>query len=65
MMIRLTKISLNGEWRFLYLDATGAFTGGFQTPGAAEGWIRLTSLLYGSFAGTTICTIQMFYICSL
>lgn len=34
----LTKISLNGEWRFLYLDAPELSPEGFQMPGAAEGW---------------------------
>ena len=33
-----SRISLNGKWQFLYLDAPELSPVGFEAPGAKEGW---------------------------
>lgn len=33
-----SRISLNGKWQFLYLDAPELSPAGFEAPGAKEGW---------------------------
>lgn len=35
------KISLNGDWSFLYLEAPGLSPAGFERPGADNGWDKL------------------------
>lgn len=37
----LERISLNGEWQFLYLDAPELSPEGFQTPGVKAGWDKI------------------------
>ena len=74
-----SRISLNGKWQFLYLDAPELSPAGFEAPGAKEGWdtIDVPSVwqlrgigpeclsFSGSFGDTGRCIIQMYCICSL
>ncbi len=60
-----SRISLNGKWQFLYLDAPELSPAGFEAPGQKRDGIPSMFLPYGSFGDTGRCIIQMYCICSL
>ena len=60
-----SRISLNGKWQFLYLEAPELSPAGFEAPGGKEGWDTIDVPSYGSFGDTGRCIIQMYCICSL
>ena len=58
----LQKISLNGEWKFLYLEAPELSPEDLQKGDREKTGIPLMFLLYGSSGDMTRCIIPMFYI---